>query len=226
MLEDEVVRCHLGLVKHLAGRYAGRGADRDDLVQVASFALLKAIRGFDHSKGEFVPFATVTILGEIKKYFRDHCWGVRPPRRIQQLQANISKATERRLQVDARTPGHADLAEDLGTDVSEIREALSARSCFSPTSLDQPVRADGQPLGERLAMVETAFDFIEDWVTIGPLCAQLDDDERELLRLRFVEDKTQREIADLMGVSQMGISRRLAALLQTLRQSAEFSTAA
>jgi RNA polymerase sigma-B factor len=220
MLEDEVVRRHLGLVHHLAGRYSGRGADREDLIQVASFALVKAIRGYDHAKGEFVPFATVTILGEIKKHFRDACWGVRPPRRIQQLQAGISMATERRLQSDAHMPGDTDLADDLDTDVSEIREALAARSCFSPTSLDQPMHVGGRPLGENLSMDETAFDFVEDWVTVGPLCQQLSDDERELLRLRFVEDKTQQEIADLIGVSQMQVSRRLSALLQTLRAAA------
>jgi RNA polymerase sigma-B factor len=226
MLEDEIVRRHLGLAKHLASRYFGRGADREDLIQVASFALVKAIRGFDRTKGEFVPFATVTIRGEIKKYFRDSCWGVRPPRRIQQLQAGISRATERRLQADSRAPGHADLADDLGTDVSEIREALSARGCFSPASLDQPSRADDQPLGHNLPVEERAYDFIEHWVTVGPLCEQLDDDERELLRLRFVEDKTQQEIATLIGVSQMQVSRRLAALLQTLREGADVETAA
>ena len=226
MLEDEIVRHHVGLIKHLAGRYAGRGADREDLIQVASFALVKAIRGFDHDKGNFVPFATVTILGEIKKHFRDACWGVRPPRRIQQLQANITKATERRLQADARTPADADLAEELETDISEIREALSARSCFSPSSLDQPLHVGGRPLGEDLAVDESAFDFIENWVTVGPLCAQLDDDERELLRLRFVEDRTQQEIAGIVGVSQMQVSRRLSALLKTLRAGAQVDTAA
>lgn len=220
MLEDEVVRHHLGLIKHLAGRYVGRGADREDLIQVASFALVKAIRGFDPGKGEFVPFATVTILGEIKKHFRDACWGVRPPRRIQQLQADISKATERRLQTDAHSPAQAELADDLDTDIFEIREALSARSCFSPSSLDQPMHAGGRPLGENLAMDESAFDFIENWVTVGPLCAQLADDERELLRLRFVEDKTQQEIASIIGVSQMQVSRRLSAVLKALRAGA------
>ena len=226
VLEDEIVRRHLGLVKHLASRYFGRGADREDLIQVASFALVKAIRGFDRTKGDFVPFATVTIRGEIKKYFRDYCWGVRPPRRIQQLQANISKVIEERLQADARTPGHVDLADDLDTDVLEIREALSARGCFSPASLDQPSHADGQSLGDNLTVEEEAYDFIEHWVTVGPLCEQLDDDERELLRLRFVEDKTQQEIATLIGVSQMQVSRRLAALLQTLREGAKVSAAA
>ncbi|MCW2750092.1 MAG: hypothetical protein JWR83_1202 [Aeromicrobium sp.] len=226
MLEDEIVRRHLGLARHLASRYFGRGADREDLIQVASYALVKAIRGFDRDKGEFVPFATVTIRGEIKKYFRDACWGVRPPRRIQQLQASISKVTERRLQADARTPGDTDLASDLGAEAWEIREARSAHSCFSPASLDQPIHADGRPLGELLSVDETAFDFIEHWVTVGPLCEQLDDDERELLRLRFVEDKTQQEIAALIGVSQMQVSRRLAALLQTLREGAKLTAAA
>ncbi|WP_162891358.1 sigma-70 family RNA polymerase sigma factor [Aeromicrobium sp. A1-2] len=226
MLEDEIVRRHLGLAHNLAGRYAGRGADRDDLVQVACFALVKAIRGFDHDRGEFVPFATVTILGEIKKYFRDHCWGVRPPRRIQQMQADISSATERCLQADSHQPDVLTLAGEIGAEVEDVREAMAARSCFSPTSLDQPVREDGRPLGETIAAEGSAYEFIDDWVTVGPLCRDLDDDERELLRLRFVEDKTQQEIAELVGVSQMQISRRLAKLLARLRASAGLADAA
>lgn len=220
VLEDEIVHRHLGLATHLAGRYAGRGADREDLVQVASFALVKAIRGFNHDKGEFVPFATVTILGEIKKYFRDQCWGVRPPRRIQQLQADIASATERHMQAEQHTPDDTDLATELEADVADIREAQAARSCFSPSSLDQPTRVDGRPLGETLMSEESAYDFIEEWVSIAPLCQRLDEAERELLRLRFVEDKTQQEIAAIIGVSQMQVSRRLAKLLESLRAQA------
>lgn len=226
LFEDEVVRRYLGLARHLAGRYAGRGADREDLAQVASLALVKAMRGFDHDKGEFVPFATVTILGEIKKFFRDQCWGVRPPRRIQQLQSEIVRATERRLQADAQSPAEHDLAEDLSIDVAEIREALTARGCFSPSSLDCPVGEGGRPLGEGIAVEECAYDFIEDWVTVGPLFRQLDSDQRELLRLRFVEEKTQQEIAAIIGVSQMQVSRRLAKLLEQLRTQLTVSSAA
>lgn len=226
LLEDEVVRRHLGLAHHLAGRYAGRGADRDDLAQVACFALVKAIRGFDHDRGEFVPFATVTILGEIKKYFRDYCWGVRPPRRIQQMQADISSATERCLQADSHQPGIETIAQEIDADVDDVREAMAARSCFSPTSLDQPVRESGRPLGETIAVDSLEFEFIDDWVTVGPLCRDLDEDERLLLRLRFVEDKTQQEIAEIVGVSQMQISRRLAKLLARLRESAAPAEAA
>lgn len=226
VLEDELVHRYLGLATHLAGRYAGRGADREDLVQVASFALVKAIRGFNHDRGEFVPFATVTILGEIKKYFRDHCWGVRPPRRIQQLQADITAATERRMQSDAHAPADADLADELEADVADIREALAARSCFSPSSLDQPVRMGGRPLGESLTVEDSEFEFIEEWVTIAPLCQELDDSERELLHLRFVEDKTQQEIAAIVGVSQMQVSRRLAKVLDRLRSQAVHPEAA
>lgn len=226
LLEDELVRRHLGLAGRLAGRYAGRGADREDLVQVANFALVKAIRGFDADKGDFVPFASVTISGEIKRHFRDHCWGVRPPRRIQQLQADISKATERCLQSNAHAPRDLDLAAELDTPLAEIREALSARSCFAPTSLDQPTRVDGRPLGESLADEESPFDFIDDWATVGPLCRELDDSERELLRLRFVEDKTQQEIAVLIGVSQMQVSRRLSKVLERLRMQLESSMVA
>ncbi|MRJ75511.1 sigma-70 family RNA polymerase sigma factor [Aeromicrobium sp. SMF47] len=219
-LEDEVVRRHLGLARHLAGRYAGRGIDREDLVQVANFALVKSIRGFRHDRGEFVPFATVTILGEIKKHFRDHGWGVRPPRRIQQLQADISSASERIFHAEGHAPDAAQIAAELGADLADVNEAMAARGCFSPTSLDQPVRDGGQPLGETLRWDESAFSFIDDWVTVGPLCRDLADDERELIRLRFVEDKTQQEIADLVGVSQMQVSRRLAKLLDQLRTKA------
>ncbi len=225
VLEDELVARYLGLANNLAGRYAGRGADREDLVQVASFALVKAIRGFNHDRGEFVPFATVTILGEIKKYFRDYCWGVRPPRRIQQLQADIAAATERKLQAEAHAPDDVDLADELDTDLADIREAMAARSCFSPSSLDQPVRLGGRPLGESLSVEDSDFEFIEEWVTIAPLCQQLDDAERELLRLRFVEDKTQQEIAAIVGVSQMQVSRRLSKLLDALRAEALGSAA-
>jgi RNA polymerase sigma-B factor len=225
-LEDEVVRRHLGLARHLAGRYAGRGVDRDDLVQVANFALVKAIRGFHHDRGEFVPFATVTILGEIKKHFRDHCWSVRPPRRIQQMQADITAASERRLQSDSRTPLVADIARDIDASEDDVREAMAARGCFSPTSLDQPMRDGGQPLGETLRWDESAYSFIDDWVTVGPLCQELSDDERELLRLRFVEDRTQQEIADIVGVSQMQVSRRLTKLLEQLRSRAALIDAA
>ena len=225
-LEDEIVRRHLGLARHLAGRYAGRGVDRDDLVQVANFALVKAMRGFRHDRGEFVPFATVTILGEIKKHFRDHCWSVRPPRRIQQMQADITAASERRLQNDSRTPLVADIARDIDASESDVREAMAARGCFSPTSLDQPMRDGGQPLGETLKWEESAYAFIDDWVTVGPLCQELSDDERELLRLRFVEDRTQQEIADIVGVSQMQVSRRLTKLLEQLRSRAAVTDAA
>ena len=151
VLEDELVHRYLGLATHLAGRYAGRGADREDLVQVASFALVKAIRGFNHDRGEFVPFATVTILGEIKKYFRDYCWGVRPPRRIQQLQADIAAATERRMQLrcaHARTTTTWPTSS-MPTSPTSARR-MAARSCFSPSSLDQPTRIGGRPLGESL----------------------------------------------------------------------------
>lgn len=225
-LEDEVVRRHLGLARQLAGRYFGRGIDREDLVQVANYALVKAIRGFHHDRGEFAPFATVTILGEIKKHFRDHGWGVRPPRRIQQLQAEIAKASERGLQGEARTPGVDDIAKELGADVADITEALAAKGCFSPTSLDQPAGGSSQPLGETIRAEGSDYDFIDDWVTVGPLCRALPDDERELIRLRFVEDKTQQEIADLVGVSQMQVSRRLAKVLEGLRSKAGLADAA
>lgn len=226
VLEDQLVRSCLPLAERLAARYRNRGADHDDLTAVANLALVNAVRRFEPSRGTFHGFAVATILGEIKKHFRDHCWSVRPPRRIQQMQADITAASERRLQTDSRTPLVADIARDIDASESDVREAMAARGCFSPTSLDQPMRDGGQPLGESLKWEESAYSFIDDWVTVGPLCQELGDDERELLRLRFVEDRTQQEIADIVGVSQMQVSRRLTKLLEQLRSRAAMVDAA
>ncbi|MDQ3155498.1 MAG: sigma-70 family RNA polymerase sigma factor [Actinomycetota bacterium] len=218
-LQNKVVELNLGLATALASRYVGRGPDRDDLIQVASIGLVKAVRRFDPGKGNFYGFAVPTIRGELKRHFRDQCWAVRPPRRIQDLQASLSAASEKRLHKYGRQPKPEELAEDLASDVIKVREALSAGSCYNPTSLDARRDADGRSIGESLPQVDTRFELVEDLATFSPLCRGLSDSDRELLSLRFFQDKTQQEIATEMGTSQMQVSRRLKRILEELRRS-------
>jgi RNA polymerase sigma-B factor len=226
LLEEEVAARHLPLARRLARRYAGRGADPEDLVQVANLALVKAIRRFDADAGDFVPFATATITGELKKYFRDYCWSIRPPRRIQSLQAEISTAAQEIVQSDGTEPDPERLAQAVRADVDEIVEALSARGLFAVSSLDQPSRDGGRPLAETLADESSALETVEEWVTLTEICHTLDADDLELLRLRFFEDRTQQEISEVVGVSQMQVSRRLRKLLDKLRRQVDRPAAA
>lgn len=217
-LEDEIVRRHLSLARNLAHRYRDRGADLDDLVQVASFALVKAMRGFDPGKGNFVPFATATILGELKRYFRDHCWSVRLPRRLQELQVDITRTTADHWQEHASAPTPAELATVLEVDEAQVREARAATGCFNAASLDVSARPDGQTVGD-LMVDETgdAYERVDDLATVSRAMDSLDDSQRELIGLRFFDHLTQQQIAERTGISQMQVSRRLAQLLEELR---------
>jgi RNA polymerase sigma-B factor len=225
MLEDDIVRDQLPLATALARRYADRGADLDDLKAVASLALLKAIRGFEPSLGSFRPYATATILGEIKKYFRDHCWAVRPTRRIQELQAEIVHATGERTQ-DSESVRPADLAECLGVDVSDVNEALNAFGLYAPRSLDSTTVGGTAPLRDRVAADDRGFEAVDQRLTAMAACDHLDDDDRRLLHLRFVEELTQQEIGEIIGANQVQVSRRLTRLMRTMRTLIESDTPA
>ncbi len=158
---DELVLEHLPLARHHALQYRGRGVELEELVQVANLALVKAAHGFDADRGAFAPYAAATIRGDIKKYFRDHAWSVRPPRRVQELQAAITAATD----VDA---GHHDideLASDLDVDPEDVVEALSARGCFRSESTDREVGTSGLTIGETLACTDADLELVEEWVT-------------------------------------------------------------
>lgn len=218
-LEDEIIRRHLSLARSLARRYVDRGADLDDLVQVANLALVKAMRGFDADKGAFVPFATATILGELKRHFRDHCWSVRPPRRLQELQVDITRATADHWQANAGAPTSGELAATLHVDVAHVREARAATGCYHAASLDVSVREDAQTRGDLLVDDSRDHDHVEDIQTIRTAMRDLQPRERELIDMRFFKDMTQQQIADRTGVSQMQVSRRLARLLDELRAS-------
>lgn len=216
--EDLLVRRYRTFAHRLAARYAHRGAEADDLRQVADLALVKAIRGFDPEKGEFEAFAAVTISGELKKYFRDSCWSVRPPRRIQELQAKVTAAIDRLEQAGAPVTPEA-IAAELDEKVSDVSEAMAARGCYAPTSLDRPVPGGERSLGDSIGATQPDFELVEEMTSLAPACRDLDEDQRELLRLRFGEEMSQREIANVVGVSQMQVSRRLARLLERLREA-------
>ena len=213
---ESIVHEHLPLARRLAVNFSGRGVELDELVQVANLALVKAAHGFDSDRGDFAPYAAATIRGDIKKFFRDHAWSVRPPRRVQELQAAITAATENDV-------GHHDidgLASDLDVRPGDIVEALAARGCFRTESTDRLIGMSGLTIGETLACTDVDLELVDEWVTFRGLCRTLGPDERELLRMRFVEDLTQQEIADRLGISQMQVSRRLRKVLDDLRRRA------
>jgi RNA polymerase sigma-B factor len=213
---ESLVHEHLPMARHLALHYSGRGVELEELEQVANLALVKAAHGFDPDRGAFAPYAAATIRGDIKKFFRDHAWSVRPPRRIQELQAAITSATG----TDSAAQDVDDLANELDVEPEDVVEALSARGCFRSESTDRPVGDSGLTIGDTLPCTDTDLELVDEWVTFCRLCRELSADERDLLRMRFVEDLTQQQIADRLGISQMQVSRRLRAVLDGMRESA------
>ena len=189
----------------------------DDLVQVASLALVKAIRRFNAERGEFEKYAHATINGELKKHLRDQCWSVRPPRRVQELHAQIGKATEELAQSGRAMPSVTSLATQLDARPDDIREAVASRTCFRAVSLDQPIDVTGRSMGEAISVEFRDFDSVDDAMELADLLRDLNEHERRMLWLRFVDGCTQREIAEIMGMSQMMVSRRLGVLLADLR---------
>jgi RNA polymerase sigma-B factor len=218
-LQDEVVVLHMGLARAIAARYRGRGIAEDDLTQAASMALLKAARHFDPDRGvEFLSYAVVTMKGEVKRQFRDFGWMVRPPRPVQKLQADLSRADGELTHVLGRSPTVSEVAAHLGVGEDDVVEALSADGCFTPTSLDTPVGSEGSGvLGELLPGDDSAMNEAEARVMLTPAVRALPERDREILYLRFFKQQTQAQIAEEIGVTQMQISRILARVLAQLR---------
>jgi RNA polymerase sigma-B factor len=218
-LQDEVVVLHMGLARAIAVRYRGRGIAEDDLTQAAAMALLKAARNFDASRGvEFLSYAVVTMKGEVKRQFRDYGWMVRPPRPIQKLQADVSRADSELTHQLGRSPKVTEVAAYLGVAEDDVLEALSADGCFTPTSLDTPVGSEGSGvLGELIPGDDSAMSEAEARVMLTPAVRSLPEREREVLYLRFFKQQTQAQIAEEIGVTQMQVSRILSRVLVKLR---------
>lgn len=217
-LRDELVEAHIGLAGHLARRFVYRGESYDDLVQVASIALIKAVDRFDPERGvEFTTFATQTILGELKRHFRDKGWAIRAPRRLQELYLNLNQSVASLSQTLKRSPTIAELAADTGATEEQVLEALEAGQSYRSTSLDN-AGPDDEGLGSRLG-VEAEGMGVAEWRTIlEPHIRSLPEREQTILRLRFVDCLTQSEIALRIGLSQMHVSRLLVHSLKTLRE--------
>lgn len=223
-LRDELITAHLGLAQHLARRFANRGEPIDDLIQVASVGVMKSVDRFDPERGvEFSTFAARTILGELKRHFRDKGWAVRAPRRIQELYLEIGHATGELTQKLGRPPTMSELAESTGATVEAVIEATEAGSGYRTASLDAPSRAER--MGTDLIGEEDAsFEDIDNRSLLSPAFAKLAKREQTVLQLRFGAGLTQSEIANRIGVSQMHVSRLLAASLRKLREQIESST--
>jgi RNA polymerase sigma-B factor len=217
-LRDQVVALNMDLAANLARRYSRRSIPDEDLRQVAFLGLLKAVRGFCPDRSDsFTAYAIPTIRGELRRHFRDTGWTVRPPRRIQELQARVRAVEADLVHALHRSPTVKELAEAVGADVEDVTETVAASSCFSPLSLDAPTSEDGQELGATLEAPDHGFASAEARLLLGSAVRRLGDRDRTVLELRFFEGLTQQEIGDRLGVSQMQVSRILNRILTTLR---------
>lgn len=221
-LRDELVVVHLNLVRFLAIRFANRGEPLDDLVQVGTVGLLKAIDRFDLERGvEFTTYATPTIVGEIKRYFRDKGWAVKVPRRLQELNLAVNRASDK-LAVDlGRSPTVAELAQHLSAGEDEILEAQELGQAYNLLSLDSEVSGENdkksQTLADTVGMADAGLALLEDRANLERAFDVLSGRERVIIYLRFYESVSQTEIAKRLNVSQMHVSRLQAKALEKLR---------
>ena len=222
-LRDQLITAHMGLAEYLARRFTNRGEPLDDLVQVASVGLLKAVDRFDPERGlEFSTYATPTIVGELKRHFRDKGWAVRVPRRVQELHLRLGSVVSQLSQELGRSPTIGEIAHAAAVSEEEVLEAIEAGHAYRFTSLDAPAGGDDDAsLASQLGTEDQNLIDSEHRVTLSPLIAQFPARERTILHLRFFEGLTQSEIAGRLGISQMHVSRLLARSLAQLRSQAD-----
>jgi RNA polymerase sigma-B factor len=217
---EELIRLHQPLGEYLARRFSGRGEQIEDLVQVANIGLLNAIDRFDPSRGvQFETYAAATIVGELKRHFRDKAWAVRVPRRLQETGLRMNRVLPQLSQELGRSPTIAEIAHRLELSVEEIVEAMDAMQAYSTTPLDVPFGAEGLTPADTIEHEDDSLEILESWATIAPKVRELPKRERTILYLRFFRGLTQTEIAREVGISQMHVSRLLAQSLSRLRES-------
>ncbi|MFG2893965.1 SigB/SigF/SigG family RNA polymerase sigma factor [Streptomyces sp. NPDC048248] len=218
-LRNTLVRMHLPLVEHLARRFRNRGEPLDDLTQVATIGLIKSVDRFDPDRGvEFSTYATPTVVGEIKRHFRDKGWAVRVPRRLQELRLSLTTATAELSQRHGRAPTVHELAEQIGISEEEVLEGLESANAYSTLSLDVPDTDDESPaVADTLGAEDEALEGVEYRESLKPLLEDLPPREKKILLLRFFGNMTQSQIAQEVGISQMHVSRLLARTLAQLR---------
>jgi RNA polymerase sigma-B factor len=217
-IRDELVTAHLALVRYLARRFAGRGESADDLMQIGTIGLLQAIDRFEPDRGlEFSTFATPNIAGEIKRHFRDRGWMVRVPRRLQELQGELATGISELSQRLGRSPTVPEIAKHLGLTEEEVIDGTESARAYSAVPIDVPSTATGMTVADTLIESDSALDHVELRHALRPVLADLTERERQALTLRFVDNLTQSEIAEVLGVSQVHVSRLLAKTLAELR---------
>jgi RNA polymerase sigma-B factor len=220
-IRDQLVETHLPLVEYLARRFRNRGELHDDLVQVATIGLIKSVDRFDLERGvEFSTYATPTIVGEIKRHFRDKGWAIRVPRRLQELKLSLAKATSELSQRNGRSPTVSELATYLDMSEEDVLEGLESANAYSTVSLDTPESGDSDALAvaDTLGVVDESLEGVEYRESLKPLLDQLPPREKRILLLRFFGNMTQSQIAIELGISQMHVSRLLARTLAQLRE--------
>lgn len=218
-LRERIITGYLPLADHIARRYASRGIAKDDLVQVATVGLIHAVDRFDPERGiEFLSYAVPTVMGEVRRHFRDTAWPVRLPRRLQEMRMAIKSAGVHLSQTLGRPATAADLAERLGIPEAEVLEGLQAIQSFRSVSLDQPAVVDGAMPTETIGADDLALDLVDNLASLLPLLRRLPERERQILALRFFGEKTQSQIGMEIGLSQMHVSRLLRSTLLGLRK--------
>jgi RNA polymerase sigma-B factor len=221
-VRNTLVELNLALVKFAASRFRSRSEPMEDIIQVGTIGLIKAIDRFELSRGvEFPTFAMPTIIGEIKRFFRDTSWSVRVPRRLQELRLALAKAGDELAQQLDRAPTVGELAQHLGITNDEVVEGMAASNAYTASSLDaQPEEDDSEgALADRIGYEDHGLEGIEYVESLKPLIAELPSRDRQILSLRFVANMTQSEIGDELGISQMHVSRLLSRTLVRLRKA-------
>jgi RNA polymerase sigma-B factor len=221
---DEIIQRGLPLANHIARRFRNRGEPHDDLVQAARVGLVNAVNRFDPENGaDFLAFAVPTMMGEVRRHFRDYGWAVKVPRRLKDLQGQIVKARGALSQDLNRAPTASEIANYLGIDRESVVEATIASSNYSTLSTDVQAGPDSEfrPIGDTIGDLDPNIDKVLSLATVRPLIAALPEREQRVLSLRFFDNMTQTQIAERMGYSQMHVSRLIAKALNTLRNQVQ-----
>lgn len=224
-VREQLISGYLPVAEHLARRFAGRGEPLEDLIQVATIGLIHAVDRFEPDRGaHFLSFAIPTITGELRRYFRDHGWSTRVPRRLKDLHLDIRSAQTQLSQRLGRAPRPSEIADQLGIPVSEVIEGLQAGEAYRSSSLDEMLGEQGTAtLGEFMGDLDNELAVIEDREALRPLLAQLPPRERTILMLRFFRQLTQTQIAEQVGISQMHVSRVLSQTVAFLQERMDHS---
>ncbi|CAM5384281.1 RNA polymerase sigma factor SigF [Streptomyces coeruleorubidus] len=220
---NTLIEMNMSLVRFAAGRFRSRGPEEmEDIVQVGMIGLIKAIDRFELSReAEFTSFAIPYIVGEIKRFFRDTTWAVHVPRRLQEARVQLARATEELRSRLGRTPTVKELSELMSLPEAEVREARLAANGYNSASLDATINGseDGEAaLQDFIGALDTDLELVEDFHALAPLLAELDERDRQIIHMRFVEELTQAQIGERLGVSQMHVSRLLSRTLARLRE--------